>query len=140
MCDFWLRGKRRIYRFLNDTVQLVDVFVCTGTSIVKRTKSARSRFLSSGILSCLFVMKCRTDSKSRSSGTAAIWIPMVSTDTGKPATWSAPQHIVMLRSGQFSNRIKNEAVQCGTVSFFIILAESPWSALDVASSYYSNFQ
>ena len=54
---------------------------------------------------------------------------MVSTDTGKPATWSAPQHIVMLRSGQFSNRIKNEAVQCGTVSFFIILAESPWSAL-----------
>ena len=61
---------------------------------------------------------------------------MVSTDTGKPATWSAPQHIMMLRSGQFSNRIKNEAVQCGTVSFFIILAESPWSALDVASSYY----
>lgn len=45
------------------------------------------------------------------------------TGTGKPATWSAPRRIAMPRSGQSSNSIKNEAVQCGTVSFFIIPAE-----------------
>ena len=55
--------------------------------------------------------------KSRLSDTAAIWIPMASTDTGKPATWSAPRRIAMPRSGQSSNSIENEAVQCGTASF-----------------------